>query len=104
MVEIDALHAPVETGALALVQARLNRMRETGGNAIDPHTFSQIQGSAAPDLRKGPQAILLEYAFLDSSSDMAYWRSNYPELIAAAYRGSMIYWQIFDPDTQNSSR
>ncbi len=79
-------------------------LRETGGNAIDPHTFSQIQGSAAPDLRKGPQAILLEYAFLDSSSDMAYWRSNYPELIAAAYRGSMIYWQIFDPDTQNSSR
>ena len=69
-------------------------LRETGGYSLAPYRYLVHNNKTADMIRRGPEGILLEYLFLDNSSDMVYWQANYPALVDAVLTGSYQYWQL----------
>lgn len=69
-------------------------LRETGGYALAPYRYKVLNDGMQPQLRRGAEGILLEYLFLDNSSDRGYWELHYQQLVEAAADGCCDYWQI----------
>lgn len=67
-------------------------LRETGGELTIPYRFAETHPQI--DLRRGAEAMLVEYLFLDSNNDMKYWDENWQGLVEAVVKGCLRYWGV----------
>ena len=69
-------------------------LRETGGAALSPTLYLYHNPQMADAIQRGPEALLMEYAFLDNAADRNAWLQQRETLLQATAAGAAAYWQL----------